>query len=376
MAERTGSPRVAKVPTTKPPARGARARAYAAPPQRARYGLAVPEPTKYSALGELDDLDSLPALDGDDDAPMPVPDDEIDDDPADAATDTLDDGTGEDELGEEDFGEDEAPALGDDSEGMAGEVPEVDSLDGDGAPIAAGDDAPGIVADDVLVDALEGTIVGTDAGEEGLGEEPGDQLRAEDLPPLDAGDDEEGAEEGFFEGIGGPPGDAWNDSAWELTFFHRVAEPVTAIVAMNGGAVFAAGGLNFISDRGLVRPLAAAGTFGTIAGLAASATYIEAIMADGAVFRSADEGRSFAVLDERREARLPASFALPSGQTFRAEFDSDAGRTVLRAGDQIVADVTRDSDGDAEAFAVVSMCVDAVAVWVALRTGVARYRTR
>ncbi len=336
----------------------------------------MPEPTKYSALGELDELDPLPALDGDDDAPMPVPDDEIDADPADAATDTLDDGTGEDELGEEDFGEDEAPALGDDSEGMAGEVPEVDSLDGDGAPIAAGDDAPGIVADDVLVDALEGTIVGTDAGEEGLGEEPGDELRAGDLPPLDADDDEEGAEEGFFEGLGGPPGDAWSESAWELTFFHPVAEPVTAIVAINGGAVFAAGGLTFISDRGLVRPLAAAGTFGTIAGLATNSTYIEAIMADGAVFRSSDEGKSFAVLDERRGAGVPASFALPSGQTFRAEFDSDAGRTVLRAGDQIVADVTRDSDGDAEALAVVSMCVDAVAVWVALRTGIARYRTR
>ena len=103
---------------------------------------------------------------------------------------------------------------------------------------------------------------------------------------------------------------------------------------------------------------------------------VDSVMADGRVFRSGDEGASFSLRDERRTVEVDTSFRLPSGDCVRADLEVITGRSSLRIGTALVADLSRDSDNDGEAARVVALCVASAAVWVALRCGVAFYRTR
>jgi len=200
----------------------------------------------------------LPPSDGDNvesDESAPTTDDDLDAIPADAASDPYEDATGEDDPVDEELDAlDSASALGDDVVGMVEqdhEAPEMALSES-----ALGDDEPpGVQGEDFgLDDRSEGEI--RDAGEEGFDAvEP--ELRVEDLPRLDEGDDEELSVEEATE-----------------------SQPSMAELRWD--------------DRGLARE--ALHPVGHVVGLRVRAG-LEIALADGSGLRSVDGGRTFSASD-------------------------------------------------------------------------------
>jgi hypothetical protein len=313
-----------------------------------------------------EELDPLPPMDGESEA-EDEHDDESLDDVNDDGNSPLDDSTGEDDpIDDEDFGEEESSAIGDDDDGPKEVADEIAHFDGDAAPFAEGDDAPGI-SDEFDVDEDTPDVSTKDGGEEGLDEE-GEELRAEDLPPLDADDEAEQADEGFFDRLADAgDGLAWDPHPWELVFAQPI-EGITALAASDGGAYVFSSGLSWVNDRGASRPLAARGLVGTVVELVASAGRLDAVMDDGRVLRSTDDGATFAASDDIRSPR-----AVPAGAPV-SRFEQEQGRSTVVAAGRIVADVSNDSDSDGEEGRIVAIDRRSDFAWVATRTTLLLYR--
>jgi hypothetical protein len=201
----------------------------------------------------------LPPSDGDNapnDESAPEAGDDLDAIPADAANDPYEDATGEDDPfdAELDASLDSASALDDDVVGMTEpdhEAPEMALSE----TVLGDDEPPGVQGEDFgLDDRSEGEI--RDAGEEGFDAvEP--ELRVEDLPQLDEGDDEELSVE-------------------------EATESQPSMVELRW------------DDRGLGRE--ALHPVGHVIGLRVRAG-LEIALADGSALRSVDGGRTFSAAD-------------------------------------------------------------------------------
>ena len=318
-------------------------------------------PEVRKAPEEEDELEPLPPLDGEGEEHAEEEDD-VEDVPDDGAS-ALDDSTGEDDpLEDEDFGADESSAIGDDADGLKEAVDDIAHFDGDAAPFAAGDDAPGIDEDDFSIDEDTPDVSTKDGGEEGLDEE-GEELRAEDLPPLDSDDEAEQTEDGFFDRLvdSGDGGLSWDPHPWELVLAHAM-EGVSALAAAEGGAFVFAKKLVWLDERGATRDLAGKGLIGDVRELTASPGVLDAVVEGGRVLRSTDEGASFAALDEIRttpKAR-PADAAV-------SRFEQDAGRALVVLAGRIVADVSNDADIDGDDARILTIERRGERVWVATR---------
>lgn len=336
-------------------------------PKTPRYVAGVPEVHRKTPEDD-DEIDPLPPIDGEGEEERDEDEDELDEEPKDDAS-PLDDSTGEDDpIEDEDFGEDEASAIGDDDDGPADATEEVATFHGgDAAPFAEGDDAPGI-GDDLDIDEDLTDASTKDGGEEGLDEED-EELRAEDLPPLDADDEAEHADEGFFDRLADAgDGLAWDPHPWELVLAHAM-DGVSALAAGEGGAYVFAQKLFWLNDRGVPRALSARGLNAPVVELVASPGVLDAVLDGGRVVRSTDDGESFAALDDMRsKSRAPAPGA-PS-----ARFEPETGRAIVVVGDRIVADVSNDADIDGEEARIQVIDRRGELVWVATRAAVLAYR--
>jgi len=165
-----------------------------------------------------DDLDELPPLDGEDGEPADAqPGDEDIDEDIDGG-DPFDDATGEDEAvdaKELDTGNVEGGWLDESAEADDLELGGVDLVAFEGEPLGASDfEEPGIGNEDFGLGAGEG--LGLDGGEEGPLDDDED-MRDEDLPPLDADEEGEMDEADLVEPSFGESLDAtlpWAARAW------------------------------------------------------------------------------------------------------------------------------------------------------------------
>lgn len=315
-----------------------------------------------------DELEPLPPMDGEGDE-LAEEDEELEAVPEDGGS-ALDDSTGEDDpLEEEDFGEDESSAIGDDADGLKDAADDITHFDGDAAPFAAGDDAPGIGEDDLGIDEDTPDVSTKDGGEEGL-DEDGEELRAEDLPPLDADDEAEQADDGFFDRLvdSGDGGLSWDPHPWELVLAHAM-EGVSALAAGDRGAFVFAHKLVWLDEAGAAHELAASGLGGNVTELTFAAGVLDAVVEGGRVLRSTDEGASFAALDEIRTSPKARPADAPT-----ARFEQDAGRALVVAAGRIVADVSNDADIDGEDARILVLERRGELVWVATRAAVLAYR--
>ncbi len=333
-----------------------------------RYVASVPEAQIQSPHPD-DEIDPLPPIDGDEGDQVLGGEDEIDD-PDEEESNALDDATGEDDpIEDEDFGDDESTAIGDDAEGLGDPTDDVASFDGDSEPFTEGDDAPGIGGDEYGLDEVDQNPAMNDGGEEGL-EEEDEALRAEDLPPLDADDEAEQSEDGFFERLDVRDGLLWETPPWELVLAHPL-EGVTALAAGDAGAYVFARKLIWLSEHGQARDLPARGLGGRVLELVASAGLIDAVSEGGRVVRSTDDGASFAALDEMRSTPRPS---VPGEPT--AHFEEESGRSLVIVNDRIVADVSNDADIDGDEARILVIDRRAGLVWIATRAAVLAYRSR
>ncbi len=326
----------------------------------------MPEVRKTPAE-EDDELDPLPPMDGEIDESV-LEEDDLEVAPDDGAS-ALDDSTGEDDpIEDEDFGEEESSAIGDDDDGPKEAADEVAHFDGDAAPFAPGDDAPGIDEDDFSIDEDVPDISTKDGGEEGLDEE-GEELRAEDLPPLDADDEADHADEGFFDRlVDSGDGLSWSPHPWEL-LFARSMDGVSALAATDGGAFVFAKRLVWLDERGNSREPAAKGLPAEVAELAAAKGVLDAVFEGGRVLRSTDDGESFSALDEIRSTKKA-----PLADAPVSRFEEDAGRALVVVSGRIVADVSNDADIDGEDARILTIDPRADRVWVATRAAILVYR--
>jgi hypothetical protein len=219
----------------------------------------MPEPAQKE---EKDDLE-LPPLDGG--AEEDENDDAHDDDVAirDDEANPYDDTTGDDADFSEGISDgDEASALGDDETGV-GEALEQLPPELQSESMLGEDDAPGVAGEDFgLIESAEAV---RDAGEEGF-DAPEPELRAEDLPPLDSGEDDEmTVEEALsISGAGAsdaPPALRWDDRVFERVLTKRIGHVIR--IRLRGGIV--------------------------------------ATLEDGTVLRSDDGGETFIVADHDHE---------------------------------------------------------------------------
>lgn len=168
---------------------------------------------------EKDDLE-LPPLDGaeEEDASVPQGDDDVairdEDNP-------YDDATGNDaDFTEGISDDDEESAIGDDATGV-GEVEDQLPPELTTESMLGEDDAPGVAGEDFgLIESSEAV---RDAGEEGF-DAPEPELRAEDLPPLDAGDDDEMSVEEATDLA--PVELRWDDRVFERVLVKRVGHVI------------------------------------------------------------------------------------------------------------------------------------------------------
>jgi hypothetical protein len=172
----------------------------------------MPEPAHKEE--EKDDLE-LPPMDGaeEEDASVPHEDDVAirdEDNP-------YDDATGNDaDFTEGVSDDDEESAIGDDATGV-GEVEDQLPPELMSESMLGEDDAPGVAGEDFgLIESSEAV---RDGGEEGF-DAPEPELRAEDLPPLDAGDDDEMSVEEATDLS--PVELRWDDRVFERALVKRV----------------------------------------------------------------------------------------------------------------------------------------------------------
>jgi len=246
--------------------------------------------------GELE----LPPLDGEeegDEAPEGDDDVSIRDE-----ENPYDDGQGEEEQFREELdAPDEPSAVGDDATGFGADEDEPiaespsESLIGD-------EDAPGTAGEDFGI--VDGDEAVRDAGEEGF-DAPEPELRVEDLPRLDEGDDDDLTVEEAADDVIAPPELRWDDRGFERVASHALGHVVR--VRLRGG--------------------------------------VEATLEDGSVLRSVDGGKTFSAADHEGDE----DEALVVRGRVRALLRDGVG--VLRAVDD-GALVLVESTAEASAFTV------------------------
>ncbi len=222
---------------------------------------------------ELPPLDG--ESDGEEDEDASKDDDDASLDDARDAENPYDDAAGDDkDFSEGVDGSDEASAVGDDAVGVTGDVDDEpaelqsESLIGD-------DDAPGVAGEDFgLIDA---TSVVRDAGEEGF-DAPEPELRVEDLPRLDDGDDDDLSVEEATEDLSTHGDLRWDDRGFERAFVRAIGHVVRIRLRW-----FSAVASNRPSLRGDV----------------------EVTLEDGSVLRSVDGGTTFSAADHASEDDEP-----------------------------------------------------------------------
>ena len=176
----------------------------------------MPEPAHKEE--EKDDLE-LPPMDGaeEEDASVPHEDDVAirdEDNP-------YDDATGNDaDFSDGVSADDEESALGDDTMGV-GEVEDQLPPELQSESMLGEDDAPGTAGEDFgLIESVDAV---RDGGEEGF-DTPEPELRAEDLPPLDSGDDDEMSVEEATELV--PAELRWDDRVFERVQEKRIGHVI------------------------------------------------------------------------------------------------------------------------------------------------------
>jgi hypothetical protein len=185
-----------------------------------------------------EDLD-LPPLDGegDGDAPIVVDDVAIVDD---GGGDPYDDTAGLADDGDETVAtREEPPIVGDDETGfvVSGDEATIDAVS---ESLLGDDDSPGTVGEDFDID--EGGEVLRDAGEEGF-DEPEPELRAEDLPRLDEGGDDDLSIEEAADAVASQPDIRWDDKGFERVSAHPIGHVVRVrvhtdlVVTLEDGSV-------------------------------------------------------------------------------------------------------------------------------------------
>ena len=176
--------------------------------------MPVPAPKEE----DKDDLE-LPPLDGAEEED--ASDDQEDDVAIRDEENPYDDATGDDaDFSEGVSDDDEESALGDDATGV-GEALEQLPPELMSESMLGEDDAPGVAGEDFGL--VESTEAVRDAGEEGF-DTPEPELRAEDLPPIDAGDDDEMSVE---EATDLAPAELrWDDRAFERVLARRIGHVI------------------------------------------------------------------------------------------------------------------------------------------------------
>lgn len=287
-----------------------------------------------------DDLE-LPPLDGgaEEDASIEAEDDVAvrdDDDPYDDSTGKDDDFTSPLAL------DDEPSALGDDDVGLAladEELPDElqsESMIGD-------EDLPGVAGEDFgLVDGGDGV---RDAGEEGF-DAPEPELRVEDLPRLDAGDDDDLSVE---EAIEGPPS---IDLRWDDRAFERVARrPIGHVVRIR-----VRGGIEVtLEDGSVLRSVDGGETFsaadhdGDDDEALVSRGRARALLRDGiGILRAIDDG-PLTLVESTAEA---TAFTLMDDGSLVAALDTPERTRVLRIAVDGTATVVAEEESTIESLAV------------------------
>jgi len=276
----------------------------------------------------------LPPLDGgtEEDASIEAEDDVAvrdDDDP-------YDDSTGKDD----DFSPpidaaDEPSALGDGELGVA--MAEDEAPDELPSESMLGDeDAPGVLGEDFgIVDGGDGV---RDAGEEGF-DAPEPELRVEDLPRLDEGDDDDLSVEEAVEAVDGPEL-RWDDRAFERVARRAIGHVVrirlrggievsledgSALRSVDGGETFS--GADHDSDedealvtRGRARALLRDGV-GVLRAIDDGPLTLVESTADATAFTLLDDGSLIAALDTPERTRL-VRIAIDGTATVVAEEES------------------------------------------------------
>jgi hypothetical protein len=283
----------------------------------------------------------LPPKDGEGDDDEPSGDEETIDDREDG--DPYDDATGDDDAfsdGVDDL--DEPSAVGDDAIGAVGEVddtppePESESMLGD-------DDAPGVAGEDFGL--VETNAAVRDAGEEGF-DAPEPELRVEDLPRLDDGDDDDLSIEEAADDIA-PTGDLrWDDRGFERAFVRAVGHVVrigvragievtledgSVLRSVDDGATFSAADHAADDDEALV-------TRGRA----------RALLRDGhGVLRAIDDG-PLTLVESTTEA---TAFTLLDDGSIVAAIDGPQRARLVRIGIDGVAALVAEEDSTIEALA-------------------------
>ncbi len=260
----------------------------------------------------------LPPLDGEgDDTPVAEPNEEVvesdEGDPYDDATGDDDDFTDGVDASEE------ASAVGDDETGIADEAiadapaePESESLIGD-------DDAPGVAGEDFgLVDTSNAV---RDAGEEGF-DAPEPELRVEDLPRLDEGDDDDLSVEEATE-LSVPDELRWDDRGLQRAAVRAIGHVVrirlragievtledgSHLRSVDGGETFAAADHVDEDDealltRGRARALMRDG-YGVLRAIDDGPLTLVESTAGATAFTLLDDGSLIAAIDGPERARL------------------------------------------------------------------------
>jgi hypothetical protein len=327
---------------------------------------------------EEDELDELPPIDGDggdeaDDELMP---EELDDDPEDGAADPLDDSTGEgDPLEEIEVNGSESGWLDDagDSDGLDVGTPDTFGEEEESSTLLEGAEELDVGEEEFAFGAEDGSLVG-DAGEEGFEDEDED-LREEDLPRLDSGQDDAESED---VDVGEPLIDddvmeetrpPWDDRAWERAEGGPAGlAAVDSLASVADGVILGGQGLARIDRAGRLTVLEALGLRGGAP---------RALLVDGAwllvatpragILVSRDGGRSFAeangwrslVVGQEREGALDLALVggdlwgrTPSGIVL---FSGDRGETWSRVLPERRFDAI---GGDLEAGDVVAVARD------------------
>jgi hypothetical protein len=344
-----------------------------------RLSPSDPKPADPLADEELDELPPMDGDEGDDAEPAP---EELDEEPEEPG-DPYDDATGEgDPLDDEELDVDGAESgwLEDanEAEGLDIGTPDLGDED-EKTDLLAGAEEQGVEDDDFAFGGDE-SQPGVDAGEEGF-EDEDEELREEDLPRLDSGDDGEVDDAQLVDAwmIGQDEGDEarppWGDHVWvQAGAPVQLGAGTVDAVACAGRVVIAAGqALSRVDLEGGVEPIEALGVRGgEVRAIFAEGARITLTTARGGVLVSRDGGATFAEANGWRAcvARPDADGALDVVVVRGAIWGRTRGGALVRsadggetwcavASDRRVAALTRDESGPESE--VVALAVDGVA---------------
>ena len=287
--------------------------------------------TTVKPPSDEDELDDLPPIDGDEVEEEGDETEELDEEPLDGG-DPMDDSTGEgDPLeDEEDITGAESGWLddADESDGLDVGTPDTFGSEDESPTLLEGADEPDLGEDELSFGGGVGgegdSLVG-DAGEEGFEDEEED-LREEDLPRMDSGqDDTEGDDSDLLEGlpdeeVSEEPRPPWDDRAWERVEGAAEVPAVDVLACGADGLVVGGQGLGRIARGGVtVAPLDALGLRGAPRGIALDGGRVFVSTGRAGVLVSDDGGRSF------REANGWRSLLVPSEAEGALEIVTVAG---------------------------------------------------